>query len=500
MLYIDSLSQATRHGVYAIERNPPPVVQAQGASVCAIVEQFPWGPEGVYEVESVRDFIEKFAPGGMSRTGAGYMSVIGKAWPLLKVVRVLGSAAAAATATLSDSTPAPTNVLTLTLKYKGAAGNSVTWTVSNASDGDALHFNLEVSIVSSTGQTIDKFENLNYSGTGTDSAPSFTNAKLLGAITKLASGRPDNGTGSFSAGADGTVLGTDYVGTQGAADKGISLLEGHGDVDFVFTGDPGNSLRAAVNAGLKAHADYMTDRIAVINHNSAQAASAVRTDVASYRSLRCVYVDVWAYQRDDVDGTERLVAPAPFFASVAANLSPSTSPAWKSAEVRRLLGSITKLEAERGSSAYLNEQQGVVTLQTESNGGFSFECAVNTYKPLDPARGTYKRSRMGHYIAKAVVNSLREYIDSPNVAANQQDEINAVSEFLDTLAENAKTNPNRLPHILGYAMRPVAEFNPQNELDLGNFTIPADIKISSDQSKIFFSVQLGETVKIASVL
>lgn len=497
-LFLSSTSAATRHGVYAIERNPPATVRASGASTAAIVEQFPWGPEGVYTIESMRDFIEKYAPGGMTRTGAGYMSVIGKAWPVLKVVRVLGLTAAAASVILDAA--GSVDCVGVTLKYKGVAGNSVTWTVSNATDGDANHFNLKVAVTSASGTTEDIFENLNYSGTGADSTPSFTNTKLVGAISKVAAGRPVNGTGSFTGGSDGTVASTDYVGTQGAADRGVALLEADKSIDIVFTGDPGNSLRAAVNAGLRAHADFMTDRIAVINGNSGQTGSAARTDVASYRSLRTVYVDVWAYQRDDVDGTERLIAPAPLFASVAVNLSPSTSPSWKSAEVQRLLSSVVRLETARGEGAYQNELAGIVTLQQEDNGGFSFECAVNTNRPNNPATGSYKRTRMGHYIAKAVIGSLREYVDSPNVALNQQDQVNAVDDFLATLKQNATTDPNRLPHIVDYAIRPLADFNSQASIDAGEFTIPADIKLSSDQSKIFFSIQIGETVRVSTSL
>lgn len=497
-LFVTSTTAATRHAVYAIERNPPATIRAAGATVSAIVEQFPWGPEGVYTVEGVRDFIDNYAPSGMNRTGAGYMSVIGKAWPVLKVVRVLGSTAAKATATLPDADP--DNIVTLTLKYKGSAGNSVVWTVSNATDGVSTHFNLEVSITSAYGTTVDKLENLNYSGTGDDSVPNFNGLKLLGAITKLVAGRPVNGTGSFSAGADGTITSAEYVGTQGSTDKGAALLEGDKSVDFVLTADPGNSLRAAVNAGLMAHADFMTDRIAFINGNSGMTASSARSDVASYRSLRACYIDCWAYQRDDVDGTERLVPPAPFAASVAANLSPSTSFSWKSTTVQRLLSSISSLETSRGDAAYQNELAGICTLQREDAGGYTFEAAVVTAAPTTPSKRKYKRTRMGHYIAKSVIPSLREYIDSPNVDFNQQDEVNAVHDFLDTLKRNAKTDPNNLPHIVDFAMRPLSDFNTQTTIDNGEFTIPADVKISSDQEKIFFSLQIGETVRIQSQL
>lgn len=499
MLFINTTSNATRHAVYAIERNPPATVRASGAAVTAIVEQFPWGPDSmVYTAAGIKDFIDTFAPGGMPRTGAGYMSVIGKAWPVLKVSRVLGSAAAAATAVCPDVVP--TTIISLVAKYKGVAGNSLTWTVTNATDGNALHFDLAVSITSTSGTTTDVFKNLNYSGTGADSVPSYVGTKLVGSITKSAAGRPINGTGSFSTGSDGSISSASYVGTQGSADKGIALLESDKNVDFVMTGDPGNSLRAAVNAGLAAHADYTTDRMSFVNGNSGMATSDAITDVANYRSLRVCYIDCWAYQRDDVDGTEHLVAPAPFAVSTAANLSPSTSFSWKSVTAQRMMGSITRLETPRGDAAYQNELAGICTLQREDGGGYTFEAAVITAAPTNPAKSSYKRTRMGHYMAKAVYSSLREFVDSPNVAFNQQDEVNAVFDFLDTLRKNATVDPNNLPHIVGFVMRSLSDFNSQSDLDAGKFTIPSDVKISSDQKDIFFSLQYGETVNVTAVL
>jgi len=498
-LFITSESAATRHAVYAIERTPPATIVAAGATVVAMVEQFPWGPDGeVYTTGGVKDFIDTFAPGGMTRTGAGYMSVIGKAWPILKIVRVVGTGAAAATASLPDAVPA--QIISVTAKYKGTAGNAITWTVSNATDGVSQHFNLTLSVTSASGTTTDLFQNLNYSGTGSDSTPDFTNMKLTGAITKLLAGRPINGTGTLGTGSDGAVTSPNYVGTQGAADKGIALLEGDKTIDLVLTADPGNSLRAAVNAGLAAHADFMTDRIAFINGPSGQTSAQAITDVASYRSFRVCYIDVWAYQRNDTDGTEQLVPSAPFAASAAANLSPSTSFSWKSVTVQRLLSSITRLEAARGDQAYTNEQAGICTLQQEDLGGFTFEAAVLTGAPTNPAKRKFKRTRMAHYIAKAVKVSLREYVDSPNVDFNQQDEINAVFEFLSTLKGHVKVDPNNLPHIVDFQIPTISDFNAQADLDNGLFTIPANVKVSSDQEKIFFSMQIGETVNVTTSL
>lgn len=492
-LFITSSSQAKTHGVYVKERTPPSIIRPQGASVVGIAEQFPWGPEDLTEVPDFKSFLDMFAPYGSSHIGPGYLAVAGKSWPVLRVVRVLGDDAEYASATINKT--GPTAMLTLELKYKGELGNSATATIAAASDGDANHFNLTVSLDGASGTTTDKFENLNYSGTGDDSEPDFTNCLLLGSITKLVSGLPIVGTTAFTAGDDGTVAAADYVGTQGAPDKGMSLFEADSTIDFVITGDPGDTIRAAVNDGLVAHADYMTDRIAFINGDSGQTLAEVRADVANYRSLRCCYIDVWAYMRDDVDQTERLVAPAPFAASVAASLSPSTSFAWKSSVVRSLLRNVTKLESPRGPSAGVNTDYGICTFIKEPKGGFTFESAVNTYAPINPAKRTYKRTRMGHYIGKAVVESIRESVDSPNVPLNQQDEVNAVAEFGEGLVAAKDVDPNNNPHLLWFQIDDLKAFNSQASLDSGEFTIPASAKVSSDQEKIFLSLNYGETVE-----
>ncbi len=500
LLIVSSTTQALNHGVFGIERTPPAVIRPVGASVDGFVDQFPWGPDGeVYTVLDPNDFASKFAPAGMSRTGGGYMAISGKAYPLLKIVRAIGDDAEYASATITKT--GPTDLFTITLKYKGAAGNDVVCTTSAATDGDSNHFNLNVTVTGASGTTTDKFENINFSSVGTVTIVNCSKCYLVGSVVPETTGVPINGDTTCTGGDDGTVDGPAYVGTQGSGDAGMSLFETDKSIDFVFTGDPGDSLRAAVNAGLAAHADYMSDRMAFINGDSGMSLSDAQTDVEDYRSLRVCYMDNWAYQRDDVDGTERLVGPAPFAVSVASNLSPSTSFSWKATEAQRFMSAITRLETKRGvSGAYTNEQKGICTLQREEGGGYTFEAAVNTAFPNDPSKGSYKRTRMTHYVAKSVVGSLRPYVDSPNVPENQNSEVQAVFNFLDQLKRNAKTNPNALPHIVDFAIRDLKTFNSQTDIDNGTFTIPADIKLSSDQQKIFISMQIGESVIITPQL
>lgn len=498
-VFVTSTAAALRHGVYAIERNPPATVRATGSAVACLVEQFPWGPaQSIVTPSSIGDLLNMIAPPGMDRTGSGYLSVIRKGWPLLKVVRVIDTAAVKAFAHLPDVVPA--NIVLVTLKYPGTAGNSCTWAVTAASDGDSNHFNLAVTVTGTTGTTTDFFQNLNYSGVGSDSTPDLTKTLLVGAIAKELAGRPLNGTGSFASGTNGTIDATTYVGTQGTANKGMALLEGDRSIDHVFAGDPGNTIRAAVNAGLKAHADYMTDRVAYLNGNSGQAQSAAITDVASYRSLRCVYVDAWPYIFDDTDGTKRLVPPASFAASVAAQLPPSTSIAWKADKVQTMLGGIVDLEADRGDASFLNTAAGIVSLNREIDGGFTFEAGVNTDAPVVPSKADLTRTRMGHYIARSEVASLRGFIDAPNVKVNQDDELAAITVFLEGLKQAAKFDPNNNVHIVDYQITDVNSVNTPESIAAGDYTIPQSIQTSTGQARLFLSLNFGPTVKVSTTL
>lgn len=499
-LFVSSRSAATRHGVFALEQQPPAVIKATGTGTACLIEQLPWGPDNVLTTPTdVGDLLSTIAPAGMTRTGSGYLACIRKAFTLLKFVRVLGSTAAAATAVINKT--GPTALVTVTLKYKGTEGNNVVVTTSAASDGDANHFNISATVTGPSGTTTDLIENYNVSGIGADttlSTSDLAKLKLIGSVTKNSSGVPILASTTCTGGLDGTVDATTYVGTQGSNDKGIAKLEGDKTIDVFFVGDPGNSLRAAVNAGIKAHADYMSDRVGMMNGDSGQTASAAQTDVASYRSERVVYCDPWVYIYDDVTATKTLVPSASFAAAVASQLSPSTSIAWKGDEVIAMLGGILDLEADRGEATSANTNAGIATFIKESDGGFTIEAGVVTIAPSTPAKKNLTRTRMGHYMARSMTKSLRSMGDAPNVPEVQQDIIDAVTTFLERLKGNAKKDPIHTPHLVDYDIADPTAANPQSSIDAGEFAVPIDAKTSSSMEKIFLLFNFGETVTVTS--
>lgn len=496
-LLISSKSDALRHGAYIIEKTPPLVIQPTGTGVACVVEQFPWGPaQELITPSSVGERLNTFCPPGMDRTSQGYLAISQKGFPILKVVRVAGADAVEATADLPDITP--TTVVTLTAKYVGAAGSDLLWEVLDATDGDNSHYNLKVTATNASGaSTVDLIQNL--TGTSADEDADLSRLLLLGTITVVTPGRPVNGTGTFGGGTDGTITSADYVGTIGTGDKGLSLTESDKTIRHIFFGDPGDSIRAACNAGMNSHVDFLGDRMGYINGDSGQVASAARTDVENYRSIFLVYCDPWCYMFDDVDGTKRLTVPAPFAASMGANLSPSTTIAWKAAEATKFLGAIVALEADRGENSSLNTDAGIATFIKEDRGGFSIEAGVNTEAPIEPSKKSDTRSRMLAYIGRSLVDSVRSFIDAPNVPENQQSIIDAVHNFLDGLKRNVSRDANHNPHILNFNIDDIAAANDDVSLAAGEFSVPASIQLSASMAKLFFVLTIGESVSIRNL-
>lgn len=497
-LFITTRTTVNRHGVFVEEKQSPLAIQAQGTGVVGLVGQFPWGPDDQIIVPTdSADRLMTLAPPGMDHTGSGWMCVQGKPWPDLRIARVLGSAAAKAQVNLAAA--GPTTIATLIAKYKGAAGNSIVGVVSNASDGNVNHFDLAVSVSGASGTTTDYFQNLDFSA-GQPTIEGLANARLVGAITWVANGRPVNGTYNLAGGANGTINVGRYLGTPGNADLGLALFEGDSAINFVLSDDPGNTDRVAVNAGLQAHQVLKGDRIAILNGDSGLSPAAVQSAVSANRGTGIAWVDCWFYQNDDVDGTQRLVAPACALAVVMANLPPSTSPAWKDTTVQTMLSFIRRLEFNRGEAAGNNTLAGICTLIQEEEGGFTFEAAVNTAAPVTPTKKRLTRTRMGIYIAKALRKSLRPFVDAPNVKALWNDELQAVQVFMQGLKDNASINPIGLAHVVDWGFNDLNGANAAADIANGDFTIPLWAQTSSGQERIFISFEYGENVSYSVTL
>lgn len=494
-VFVSSKSAAgSAHGVFALDQTNAALIQLTGTNVSCLVAQLPWGRDTqVVTPASAKDRVLEFAPYGMDHTGSGYLSIIGKAWPDLRIIRVVGAGAFGAGTTLTNGA---TNILQIGAKYAGAAGNSLLATVLDASDGNSNHFNLVVQVSGVGGSTQDVFENFNVSGVGADSAPDLSDSLLVGAFLKNNSGRPTNGTYTFSFGSDGTPLSSDYIGTQGTGDKGFALAEGDDEIRQIFTDDVGNGLRNTVNAGLQQHAEFMGDRVAFMSGNGGMSLSATQTDAANFRSTRVMYMDPWVREADDIDGTLHALPPQSFGASVAAQLPPSTSIAWKSSEVGTMLEGIRALVNDRGVGRSQNTQKGVATIFKFSTGGFRIEADCTTNAPLNPAKKSLRRTRVGDAIATSFVSSIADQVDAPNVPVQQQGIMNALTRLLSDLKRAKDKDPAHNFFIADFSTPVVA--SSAAEIANGEFELDVDVQVGSAMEQIFLGINFGETVTITA--
>jgi phage tail sheath protein FI len=496
-LFAESFSAVTRHGAYAIKATPDPFITATGTSVAAMVSgDLPWGPVGVVREVDVNEFLQLYAPPGMDRSGHGVLAIEGKAWPSLRILRVVGSGAKEAEVTLQDA--GKKDIVTVKARYPGDAGNSIVVTVSDARDGDAHHWNLTVSVSGATGETKLVLQNRNCSGQGDDrlNTPEIQQSVLVGEIKKLANGRPFNGTYVMVGGSSGVLAAGDLTGTAGATDKGIALLEGDPSIRHVFVSYPGQGLLDAVNLALIKHVKQTGDRTVYLHGPPGMTPEDVQAYVQSYRATGAVLVFPWYWKKRFYDDADVLVPGAALAASVASQLPPSTSIAWKAARVQEMILDVRRLELPIGNAAATNTEKGIVTLIRESAGGHSFESAVMTSYPVEPSQGALKIWRMDTYLASSLVQSTRTLIDAPNVEANRNKIWFAVSTFLQQLKDNAdpqrsSIDPNLVPHIIDFRLLGERDTNTARTFAEGKVIVGLLVQYSSDISQLFFLLKTG---------
>lgn len=487
----------TGTGVFGVLQQPPSSIAAAGNSTAVVVGQFPWGPinQLVYPGGAPGGtYKQTFAPDGSSRaTSSGHLSVIRKAWPKLGVVRALPASAVAATATITSSTP--TNILALVAAYPGTQGNSITATTSAASDGNANHFNLLISLSSTSGTTSELYQNLNISGVGADVLPDLSTSVLLASATKSTAGIPKLQSWVFSGGTSPAVTANEYVGTPGGNDFGFALCEQDTTISHLFADDCGASLRPTVNAGLVSHLALTTNKLGYLSGVAGQTAAQAQTDVANYRSQWACYVDPWAYVADDVTGAQQIAPGASWAASVASQIPASLDVGFRAPYMVAMLAGIAKLEAQRGPSARsANTLAGISTLTAIDQGGYSFEGGFNTSGLAGST--DLSSSAMDVYLAKSVATSWAPYVNAPNIDYYQHDLVTGLDAFLGQLVFNADLNPAFLPYVKAYRILSTASSNTANSIAAGGFTVAAQVQYGSQMRQIYFQLQAGVGVTV----
>jgi phage tail sheath protein FI len=214
-----------RPGVYISERLLPAPIAVLGTANAAgaVIGEFAQGPETVTLVTSWYDFVKQF--GGYNAAypatyGVGLFFTNGGSE--LYVRRVLADDAASATATIPSDEEGEANVAVITAKNRGADGNSINVTFSNANVGGLWNLTVSKETVAGTASDtqndiiLETYVNLNLTDVlSSDFAETVVNqsSKYISiAITAANDQDPVLDTIPLTGGDDGSaVQGTQYI-------------------------------------------------------------------------------------------------------------------------------------------------------------------------------------------------------------------------------------------------------------------------------------------------
>ena len=395
-------SEITRlEGLYVMERTPPAdIIGVSLNDVCVMGESIrgPVGravlcssPARIREVFGGRDQ----GSGGVV-TSPLWRALLNKPFSRLWIVRAAAAAAVKATVTMSVVRTDATSV--------GQWGNNISAEVKAASDGDANHFNLEVTYLGST----KVYKNLNvYAGAdnllsviGSDDANWIT-------LTKLADGRPVNGVYPLTTGADGIIADSDFTGVG----KAIDIAAAVQNVGCVFIAERSS---AALKAAIETKAASTPDRMWLIGPDSETVtAAAAITDVDNYRDTagRMVYTYGHTYTLDPETASEILTHPESWLASIFSQTDVDIHVGEE--DTKRFTAGIIRLYNEsfvRGDYIAFKDA-GICALEKDA-GGFAFVSGVTT--SLTPGFEQIARRRCADYLLLSLAKDLRFQVKKKN--------------------------------------------------------------------------------------
>jgi hypothetical protein len=435
-------------GVYVKETDPPAGVVEVSLNTAAVFGVTMKGPLGkAVEITSEARFIEVYGGGYVDDVLVNlvWKSLLNKGFSKLVIARVAAAAAAKASFTLEDAAGgAGTACLRIDASSAGAWGNKIKWRVSDATDGDSDHFNLEIKDTI-TGKVV-LYQNLDISASGVDNTAATvgTDDGRLVDLVKLASDRPSNSAASTDgadadgftslgqtvadyvsvSGSDGTVADSDYYGT----DKGLDLVKAFPNVGIVW---PAEYMSTNLKTQMETAMAASSDRLFLFGANADTVAPAAAiTDAADHRGDRGVYCYPHVYTVDPVTGNELLVRPESWMACILANTDVDIHPGEH--DTKRFLKGISRLHRPALTrQEYVDlRAAGISSLEVDL-GDPVFVSGVTT--DLTPGKTEITRRRMADFCQLSVAYTLRFHAKKKNTAARRR-AINAtITAFLSNL-------------------------------------------------------------------
>lgn len=452
-------------GIYIDELRPPGKISNLGSAVVAIIGQFQMGPYDATTIGSSKQLTDLFGAGDYE----GFKTLLGKTFSNLVVKRVKGTGKKAAFGTLMDGAGTPANSITVTAKYEGNYGNTITAKTLAATSLDVEQVNILVTY----GSITELFENVSLAKLSTAIEGDLAIlTKADGATLPPATAQ----TITLTQGSDGTVATADYT-------TALSDLEAYDGLTIMIA-DQGTQ---DINLALIAHCNKMGDRLPILHLPKGTTKSQAITAIAQLRSAadRGILAWPWVYQYNMYKDVTELSNPAAWAASLISQIPEEWDPAI--ADGAKYVTGIKGLEfTTLNRQDYIElKNAGIMAWEFDKDIGYKIKSGITM--STDPVLSMVFRRRMSDKLTSEVAAGLKPYQNKPNTEDNQADALGAVTRYLQDFKDK-----KRIKNFVvdGDSM------NTSTTLANGEFHILMMVQLYSSMRYIVLHAQVGETVLI----
>lgn len=419
----------------------------------------------------------------------------------IRAVRVTDGSDTAATSALKDTANA--TGLSLTAYYTGTLGNSLSASLSAGTAVASWKFT-----VSLPGVTPEVFDNL--TGTGPALWANIVSAinngqsgtrgasKLVIATVGTSTAAPaTTQTITFTAGTDGTTTITDSVligvdGTTGMSRKGMYALRGTGAQvgNLIDVTDP-TQWPTMGTFGLSEGCYMVTQGTAGASYSTVSA-SLVTSGCDSY-ALK-VLVGDWAYWTDQVNGQQRMLAPATFAAAELAALGPHQS------TLNKRLSNVVATQRSLAQQAYSTPEIGaintarldVITNPCPGGNYFGHRSGLNCSSNQNTNGDNY--TRMTNYLALTLAASFGNVVGELQTPDLRRETKSTQESWLQNLSDQGMIgDANGGP---AFSVQLDKTNNPDSRVALGYMQSDIQVKYLSVVRYFLINLEAGQSVTV----
>ena len=393
-----------------------------------------------------------------------------------------------------------TNCLTLTGKYTGTLGNSISATVSAGSQASTQRVTIAL-----PGQAAEIFDNIGAGLTGNAlwvaiaSAINNGNSPLRGpsnfvvASAGVGVTAPAAATYALTGGTDGTttITSTVLLGADTGTRTGMYALRNTGcSIAMLADCDTSTSWTTQVAYGLS-EGTYM---VLVGPSGDTVSAAVTAKTTAGIDSYIAKYLHGdWVYFNDTVNGLVRLVSPQGFIAGLMANQSPEQSTLNK--PLQGVVGTQRSYANRVYSSAELQllGQAGIDVITNPVPGGSYFGARFGHNTSSNPVTNGDNYTRMTNYLAYTFNAGMGKFVGKLQSSQSNDPIRQQCGATLAAFLENMKQQKQ----IDDYTVQCDLGNNPVNRQALGFLQADAKVRYLSVVEKFLINLEGGQSVQIA---